>query len=91
MAAQVRVVEFSSSTPFKEQLEVMARTGLYVSVHTSNLANTPFLPPNAVVVELIQRNWAWYQIDQSFESLTRQMGGARLVRGWAVCLAPRVS
>jgi hypothetical protein len=72
---QVRVVEFSTKTPFREQLTTMAGTGVYLSVHTSNLANTLFLPPNAAVFEVIQKNWAWCDIDQSFVSLTRQMGG----------------
>ena len=72
---QVRVVEFGGSTPFREQLATMATTGVYVSVHTSNLANTPFLPPGAVVFEIIQRNWAWCDIDQSFVAFTKQMGG----------------
>jgi protein O-GlcNAc transferase len=50
----VRVVEFNSSTPFAEQLSVMQETGLYVSAHTSNLANAVFLQPGSAVVEIIQ-------------------------------------
>jgi len=64
---QVRVVEFSASTPFREQLEVMASTAVFVSVHTSNLANAQFLQPGSAVVELIQRNWIWHNLDRSFQ------------------------
>ena len=34
---QVRVAEFNESTSFREQLEAVSSTGVYVSVHTSNL------------------------------------------------------
>ena len=44
-ALQVRVVEFNASTSFREQVEVMSSTGVFISVHTSNLANAQFLPP----------------------------------------------
>lgn len=57
--AQVRVVEFGGGAHFREQLAAIAGTGLFVSVHTSALANTVFLPPGAAVLEIIQRNWAW--------------------------------
>lgn len=65
--AQVRVVEFNSSTPFGEQLRVMSETGLFVSVHTSNLANAQFLQPGSAVLELLQRNWMWHNLDKSFQ------------------------
>lgn len=48
------MVEFNASSSFKEQLETMSSTGVYVSVHTSNLANAPFLQPGSAVVELLQ-------------------------------------
>lgn len=62
------MVEFNSSTSFKEQLETIATTGVLISVHTSNLANAPFLPPGAGVVEIIQRNWVWHDLDRSFQA-----------------------
>ena len=67
-AAQVRVVEFDEGTPFREQLAAMAATGVLVSVHTSNLANAQFLPPGRAVVELLQRNWVWHNLDKSFQA-----------------------
>jgi protein O-GlcNAc transferase len=48
------VVEFNSSSSLLQQLEVVRGSGVYVSVHTSNLANTPFLLPGSAVVEVIQ-------------------------------------
>ena len=45
-----------------------------VQAHTSNLANSIFLPPGAAVVELIQRFWSWKKLDQSFKDQTDRMG-----------------
>ena len=70
----MRVVEFDEGTPFREQLAAMAATGVLVSVHTSNLANAQFLPPGRAVVELIQRNWIWHNLDKSFQA-----------RSWGTC------
>ena len=64
---QVRVVEFNTSTSFHEQLQVISGTGVFISVHTSNLANAQFLPPGAAVFEIIQRNWVWENLDRSFQ------------------------
>ena len=65
------MVEFDEGTPFAEQLAAMAATGVLVSVHTSNLANAQFLPPGRAVVELIQRNWVWHNLDRSFQARAR--------------------
>lgn len=43
-------------------------------MHTSNLANSPFLPPGSAVVELIQRYWNWNGLDKSFYEQTQAMG-----------------
>lgn len=69
MHLQVRVVEFSAATPFARQLEAIAGAGVFVSVHTSNLANAAFLQPGSAVLELLQRNWAWGGLDRSFQAL----------------------
>jgi hypothetical protein len=39
LVRQVRVAEFNESTSFREQLEAVSGTGVYVSVHTSNLVS----------------------------------------------------
>lgn len=59
-------MEFDAATPFRTQLEVMAGTGVLISVHTSNLANAQFMQPGSAVIELIQRNWFWNDLDKSF-------------------------
>jgi hypothetical protein len=75
---QVQVVEFDASTPFKDQLEVISQTGVFVSVHTSNLANAQFLQPGSAVFEIIQRNWMWAEMDLSFKvPLTASMAGCQ--------------
>jgi hypothetical protein len=67
-------VEFDAATPFVRQLATMASTGLLLSVHTSALANAAFLPAGSAVLELIQRNWVWPTMDQSFRLHTRALG-----------------
>ena len=49
-----QIVEYNSSSSLHEQLLQMRETGVYVSVHTSNLANAPLLQPGSAVVEVIQ-------------------------------------
>ncbi|KAL3161243.1 hypothetical protein ABBQ38_009607 [Trebouxia sp. C0009 RCD-2024] len=71
---EVRVVEFNATTSFHEQLQIIASTGVFISVHTSNLANAQFLPPGAAVFEIIQRNWCWENLDRSFQVQTEMMG-----------------
>eukprot|EP00775_Hariotina_reticulata_P006840 gene6840-7058_t len=51
---ELRVVEFNSSTSFADQLATMRDTGVFVSAHTSNLANAVLLQPGSAVVEIIQ-------------------------------------
>ena len=64
---QVRVVEFNETTSFREQLETVSGSGVFISVHTSNLANSQFMRPGAAVFEIIQRNWAYHGLDKSFQ------------------------
>jgi hypothetical protein len=70
----VQVVEFDAETSFSTQVAAMASTCVFVAVHTSNLANSIFLPPGSAVVELIQRNWVWHNLDESFLVQTTAMG-----------------
>ena len=76
----VTVVEFTSATPMTEQLKLMSKTCLLVSAHTSGLANAVFLPPGAAVMELIQRNWVWPNLDLSFKVQTQSLGD---IHHWA--------
>ncbi|GBF94574.1 hypothetical protein Rsub_06689 [Raphidocelis subcapitata] len=76
----VSVVEFNASSSLHEQLLAMRGTGLFVSVHTSNLANAPFLQPGSAVVEFIPRHWSWMGLDRSFKEQTSTMGD---IHHWA--------
>ncbi|KAI8470588.1 MAG: hypothetical protein J3K34DRAFT_385246 [Monoraphidium minutum] len=76
----VRVVEFDATSSLKEQLLTMAGTGLFVSVHTSNLANAPLLQPGSAVLEFIPRHWTWMNLDRSFKDQTARMGD---IHHWA--------
>ena len=60
------MVEFNETTSVRQQLEAISSTGVFVSVHTSNLANAQFLRPGSAVLEVIQRNWAHHDLDKSF-------------------------
>eukprot|EP01025_Chloroclados_australasicus_P033323 TRINITY_DN3394_c0_g2_i1.p1 TRINITY_DN3394_c0_g2~~TRINITY_DN3394_c0_g2_i1.p1 ORF type:complete len:602 (-),score=77.39 TRINITY_DN3394_c0_g2_i1:347-2152(-) len=68
------VVEYKFTSSFLEQLQQISQTGVFVAVHTSNLANAFFLPPGSAVIELIQQNWGWNQMDRSFKDQTDKMG-----------------
>ena len=50
----VQVVEYNSSSSLHEQLLQMRQTGVFMSVHTSNLANSPLLLPGSAVFEILQ-------------------------------------
>jgi hypothetical protein len=64
---RVRAVEFTPSTPFAQQLRELRAASLFVSAHTSNLANAPFLRPGSAVLELVQRHWGgWGDMDRAF-------------------------
>ncbi|MEW5301672.1 MAG: hypothetical protein WDW36_004517 [Sanguina aurantia] len=71
---ELRVVEYGSSSSLYEQLLTMHATGVFISVHTSNLANAPLLQPGSGVFEVIQRNWMWNGLDTSFRDQTAMMG-----------------
>jgi hypothetical protein len=68
-----QVVEYDDRSSLRDQLQQMARTGLFVSVHTSNLANSPLLGPGAAVLEIIQRHWVCNGLDTSFRDQTSMM------------------
>lgn len=50
----MQMVEYNSSSSLYEQLLAMRDTTVFVSVHTSNLANAPLLQPGSAVFEIIQ-------------------------------------
>ena len=50
---ELRLVEYNSTSSLYEQLLAMRGTGIYISVHTSNLANAPLLQPGSAVFEPI--------------------------------------
>jgi capsular polysaccharide biosynthesis protein len=52
----------------------MARTGVLVARHGPLLANALFLPPGAVVLELLPYNWEWRGISEIYMNLTRSVG-----------------
>ena len=49
-----KVVEYNETSSLHEPLRQMQKTGVYISVHTSNLANAPLLQPGSAVFEIIQ-------------------------------------
>ncbi|PNW72188.1 hypothetical protein CHLRE_16g678600v5 [Chlamydomonas reinhardtii] len=70
---ELKIVEYGSNSSLYEQLLQMRETGVYISVHTSNLANAPLLQPGSAVFEIIQRNWMWNGLDRSFKDQTHMM------------------
>lgn len=47
-------MEYGSTSSLYEQLLQMRQTGVFIAVHTSNLANAPLLQPGSAVIEIIQ-------------------------------------
>lgn len=86
------MVEHSNDTPMAEQMRSVASTSVLVSVHTSALAIAPMLRPGSIVVELLQRNWRYQHLDESFK--VRVVGGLvgvmGEVGGWLERGAPSV-
>ncbi|BDA48143.1 hypothetical protein COCOBI_11-4020 [Coccomyxa sp. Obi] len=72
----VRPYTATARAPFESYLSVMARTGVLVSRHGPLLANSIFLPPGAVVMELLPYNWEWKGISKIYVNLTRSLGDA---------------
>lgn len=54
---RLRPLSMTARAPFTSFLGAMARTGVVVSRHGPQLANSVFLPPGAIVVELLPFNW----------------------------------
>jgi hypothetical protein len=52
--ACLQVVEYNETSSLYEQLLQMKDSGVYISVHTSNLANSPLLQPGSAVFEILQ-------------------------------------
>jgi hypothetical protein len=50
----LQVVEYNETSSLYEQLLQMQKTGVFISVHTSNLANAPLLQPGSAVFEILQ-------------------------------------
>ncbi|GAX80047.1 hypothetical protein CEUSTIGMA_g7486.t1 [Chlamydomonas eustigma] len=71
---ELQVVEYNETSSLYEQLLQMRKTGVFISVHTSNLANAPLLQPGSAVFEILQRNWHWNGLDTSFRDQTTMMG-----------------
>lgn len=54
---RLRPLSMTARAPFPSFLGSMARTGILLSRHGPQLANSIFLPPGAIVVELLPFNW----------------------------------
>lgn len=71
---QLRPYTATLGAPFSSFLSVMARTGVLVARHGPLLANSIFLPPGAVVVELLPYHWEWQGMSMLFRNLTASLG-----------------
>ncbi|KAK9799429.1 hypothetical protein WJX73_010108 [Symbiochloris irregularis] len=74
LGMRVRPYSVTAGAPFASFVGVMARTGILISRHGPLLANVMFLPPGAMVLELLPYNWDWRGISEIYVNLTRSIG-----------------
>lgn len=70
----MRTVSLTMEAPFVSHLATMAESGVVVARHGPILANAVFLPPGAVVMELLPYKWEWQQISRLYYNTTQSMG-----------------
>ena len=52
LGLEPEVVVWEGTTTFSEQVNVLARTGVFIGLHGAGLMNEIFLPPGSVVIEI---------------------------------------
>lgn len=70
----VRPYSVTPGAAFPSFVASMAHTGVLVARHGPLLANSLFLPPGALVLELLPYNWEWRGISEVYLNLTRSTG-----------------
>ncbi|KAL4433026.1 hypothetical protein ABPG77_006453 [Micractinium sp. CCAP 211/92] len=70
----VRPYSVTPGAAFPSFVASMAGTGVLVARHGPLLANAVFLPPGALVLELLPYNWEWHGISEIYLNLTRSVG-----------------
>jgi hypothetical protein len=71
---RLRTVSLTMEAPFVSHLATMADSGVVVARHGPILANAVFLPPGAVVMELLPYKWEWQQISRLYFNTTQSTG-----------------
>lgn len=71
---RVRPYSATSAASFASYVSIMSKTGVLVSRHGPMLANALFLPPGAVVLELLAYNWEWKGISEVYVNVTSSVG-----------------
>ena len=74
LGLRVQPYTVTGAAPFASFVATMAHTGVLVARHGPLLANAAFLPPGAVVLELLPYNWEWQGISEIYVNVTRSMG-----------------
>ncbi|EFN55147.1 hypothetical protein CHLNCDRAFT_134237 [Chlorella variabilis] len=74
LGLSVRPYSVTPGAAFPSFVASMANTGVLVARHGPLLANAMFLPPGAVVLELLPYNWEWRGISEIYVNLTRSVG-----------------
>ena len=70
----VRPYSVTAGASFASFVAAMAGTGVLVARHGPLLANAAFLPPGALVLELLPYNWEWRGLSEVYRNLTRSVG-----------------
>eukprot|EP00955_Chlamydomonas_euryale_P105543 365646-Chlamydomonas_euryale.AAC.6 len=67
----------NEEVPFPEQLQTFATSAVIVGRQSPMLANTVFLPPGAMVVELLPFKWEWHLLSMLYYNMTQVWGEDR--------------
>jgi hypothetical protein len=74
LGMRVRPYTATSMTPLRSLVSIAARSGALVGRHCSLLGLSAFLPPGAVVAELLPHNWEAGRIDETYKNITSSIG-----------------
>lgn len=69
-----RSVSLTPDASFPSHLDTAATSAVIVARHAPILASSVFLPPGAMVLELLPFKWEWHKISMMYYNMTQSIG-----------------